>query len=88
VPCELLVDLAKCRAPLHADASAVVENLHRPESTADVHEDAIGHRLAGQTRAAGPERQMEARLGTGPHQASDPFGAVRRDHHLWGEQDV
>ena len=82
------VDRPQRGPALHPHPVAVVEHIDRPEVPADVDEDPVGDRLAGQAGAARSEGEVQPGGGAGAQQPPHGVGAARRHHDLGSEQHV
>ena len=71
------VDLTHRRARADPHPGAAVEDLDVPEVPPGVHQDAVGHRLAAQAGAAGPERHRHT-LGRRDGEQPADLGRVDR----------
>ena len=82
------VDLTHRRAGADPHPGAAVEDLDVPEVPPGVHQDAVGHRLAAQAGAAGPERHRHALGRRDGEQPADLGRVGRGGDHARGESEV
>ena len=65
------------RPRLHADAAPVVERLDLPPTVTDVHEQAVGDRLAGEARPGGAKRHGDSSLAREREDGADLVDRLR-----------